>query len=186
LSAADRLRRSLGRISTRIYRPKRARRGFSWIGDERIAIGALPLDDDVEAWPAAGITHVVNCRAPLQNLISQDLWLERRTFGAGHVASASMWDNGGDHSPERWADAVRFAVAALESDPQARVLVHCQQGQRRSAMITYAVLRLRGHDEDEAARLVLTYRPVARLVPAYRLAVERWLAAENAPEPARR
>lgn len=186
MSVADRLRRTLGRISTRIYRPKSAGRGFSWIGDERIAIGALPLHGDVEAWRAAGVTHVVNCRAPLQNLISQDLWLERETFGAGHVARAPMWDNGDEHSPERWADAVRFAVAALESDPHARVLVHCQQGRRRSAMVAYAVLRLRGHDEDEAARLVLTHRPVARLVPAYRLAVERWLAAGNAPEPARR
>jgi protein-tyrosine phosphatase len=123
---------------------------------------------------------------PLQHLISQDLWLERETFGADRVATAPMWDNGDEHSPERWAEAVRFAVAALDSDPEARVMVHCQQGRRRSAMVAYAILRLRGHDEDEAARLVLTHRQVARLVPAYRLAVERWLAAEGAPEATRR
>ena len=49
----------------------------------------------------------------------------------------------------------RFAAGALDEDPDAGVLIHCQQGRRRSAMVAYAVLRLRGHDPAEAARLVL-------------------------------
>jgi hypothetical protein len=43
-------------------------------------------------------------------------------------------------------------------------------------MVAYAVLRLRGHDRDEAAELVLRYRAEAELVPAYVRSVERWLA----------
>jgi hypothetical protein len=43
-------------------------------------------------------------------------------------------------------------------------------------MVAYAVLRLRGHDPAEAARLVLESRAPARLVPAYRESVEAWLA----------
>jgi protein-tyrosine phosphatase len=56
------------------------------------------------------------------------------------------------------------------------VLVHCQQGRRRSAMVAYAILRLRGHDPDDAEGLVLDNRAPAVLVPAYKESVERWLA----------
>jgi hypothetical protein len=97
--------------------------GFSWIGDERVAIGSIPVGDTVRRLPELGVTHLVNCRAQLQTQISQDLWAERHVLGDDRVAHAPMWDNGHEHSPERWADAVRFAVAALESDPNARVLV---------------------------------------------------------------
>ena len=57
------------------------------------------------------------------------------------------------------------------------MLIHCTAGGRRSAMVAYAVLRLRGHDRARAAALVLTYRTEAVLVPAYVHSVERWLAA---------
>ena len=43
-------------------------------------------------------------------------------------------------------------------------------------MVTYAVLRLRGHDRTGAAALVLRYRTEAVLVPAYVRSVEQWLA----------
>ena len=46
------------------------------------------------------------------------------------------------------APAAEFGARALEEDPAAGVLVHCQQGRRRSAMVAYAILRLRGHDPD--------------------------------------
>ena len=42
-------------------------------------------------------------------------------------------------------------------------------------MVAYAVLRLRGHDPTDAARLVLESRVPASLVPAYRASVEDWL-----------
>jgi hypothetical protein len=48
-------------------------------------------------------------------------------------------------------------------------------------MVAYAVLRLRGHDPAEAARLVLESRAPARLVPAYRASVEDWLASLERP-----
>ena len=57
-----------------------------------------------------------------------------------------------------------------------RVLIHCTAGRRRSPMLAYAVLRLRGHDHTRAAALVLSYRTEAVLVPDYVRSVERWLA----------
>jgi protein-tyrosine phosphatase len=65
----------------------------------------------------------------------------------------------------------------LDDQPQAAVLIHCTAGRRRSVMVTYAVLRLRGHDRSQAAALLLRYRKEAVLVPAYVRSVEQWLAA---------
>ena len=50
-------------------------------------------------------------------------------------------------------------------------------------MVAYAVLRLRGHDPDEAADLVLSSRAPRQLVPAYRASVEDWLAHLDDPLP---
>lgn len=157
--------------------------GLSWIDGERLAIGAIPVGDAVGRLPGEGVTHVVNCRATFQTYISQDLWAERAVFGAGRVAHAPMWDHGRPQPSEIWAPAARFATAALDEDPDAGVLIHCQQGRRRSAMVAYAVLRLRGHGASDAARMILESRASARIVPAYRASVEEWLAAPDGPLP---
>jgi protein-tyrosine phosphatase len=173
----------LNRASTRIYGPRRGLEGLSWVRGERIAIGSLPVGDAVRRLPEAGVTHVVNCRAQLQTRISQDLWAEREVFGADHVAAAPMWDHGRAQPPALWAPAARAAADWLAQDPAAGVLIHCQQGRHRSAMVAYAVLRLRGHDPDEAADLVLSSRASAKLIPAYRASVEDWLAQRDNPLP---
>ncbi len=104
-------------------------------------------------------------------------------FGPDHVAHAPMWDRGHPQPSRLWAPAARFAATALDDDPHAGVLVHCQQGRRRSAMVAYAVLRLRGHEPADAARLVLDSRAPATLVPAYRASVEEWLRLIPDPLP---
>jgi protein-tyrosine phosphatase len=72
---------------------------------------------------------------------------------------------------------VGFAADALSSSPDVRVLIHCRQGRRRSALVAYAVLRVRGHDAASAAELITRHRVEARLVPAYVDSVERWLSS---------
>ena len=57
-----------------------------------------------------------------------------------------------------------FAVRVLEDHPQAGVLIHPTAGGRRSAMVAYAVLRLRGHEPTRAEALVLSYRPKGQQV----------------------
>ena len=86
-----------------------------------------------------------------------------------------MQDHGLRQRPAVWAAAC-FAARVLEDQPQAGVFIHCTAGRRRSAIVAYAVLRLRGHDRTRAAALVLTYRTEAVLVLAYVRSVERWLA----------
>lgn len=150
---------------------------MSWIGDERIAISGVPPPRAVAGLAGQGVTHVVNCRPRALARWRGDLAAERAAFGPGRVAHAPMQDHGLRQRPAVWAAAACFAARVLEDEPQAGVLIHCTAGRRRSAMVAYAVLRLRGHDPTRAAALVLSYRTQAILVPAYVRSVERWLAA---------
>ena len=140
----------------------------------------MPLPETIDDLVASGITHVVNCRATAQTGFSGDLAIEREVFGADHVEVAPMWDHGRPQTPAAFARGATFAAEALR-DPNARVLIHCQQGRRRSVLVTYAALRLRGMAPDAAARVILESRKEARVVPAYRRSVDEWLA-----DPARR
>jgi protein-tyrosine phosphatase len=161
--------------STRLWKPDPPPTPLTWIGEERLAIGSIPTGASVGLLAGEGVTHVVNCRARPQTWLSKDLAVERLLFGASRVVHAPMWDSGRPQPPERWSAAARFAVDALDADPEHRVLIHCHAGRRRSVLVAYAVLRLRGHAAEEAARLILSHRVEAQLVPAYRDSVERWL-----------
>jgi protein-tyrosine phosphatase len=151
---------------------------LSWLGGERIAISGMPTRGKVPGLADQGVTHVVNCRARSQVKLSGDLSAELAAF-PGRVMHAPMWDLGQRQRPRLWAAAAAFAAAALAEDPQARVLIHCHWGKRRSAMVAYAVLRLRGHAQEAAAALVLKHRPQAELVPNYVRSVEGWLASQG-------
>jgi len=148
---------------------------LSWLGDERIAISGVPSAWMVAVLAEQGVTHVVNCRPRAQVRWSGDLAAERAAFGPERIAHAPMQDHGLRQRSSVWAPAVCFAAGVLEDQPQAGVLIHCTAGRRRSAMLAYAVLRLRGHDHTRAAALVLRYRTEAVLVPAYVRSVEQWL-----------
>jgi protein-tyrosine phosphatase len=160
----------------KVPRPGAAGPVLSWIGNERIAISGVPSARTVARLAEQGVTHVVNCRPLVQVRWSGDLAAERAAFGPGRVAHAPMQDHGLRQRPALWAPAACFAARVLDDQPQAGVLIHCTAGRRRSAMLAYAVLRLRGHDRTRAAALVLTYRTQAVLVRAYVRSVERWLA----------
>jgi protein-tyrosine phosphatase len=169
------------RYSTRIYGPSPHSTWLTWIGDQRIAIGTLPTAATILRLREHGVTHVVNCRSTAQTWISQDLAVERELLGPHRVAHAPMWDSGHAQPPRLWSAAAHFAARTLADDPDARVLVHCQQGRRRSIMLAYAVLRLRGHHPDEATLLIARHRAEAELVDAYTTSVEDWLASGANP-----
>jgi protein-tyrosine phosphatase len=139
-------------------------------------VGNVPTAASLALLAAEGVTHVVNCRARVQTWISQDLAVERAVFGRAQVMHAPMWDSGRHQPPALWSAAARFAAATLDEHPDAGVLIHCQHGRRRSVLLAYAVLRLRGHGPDAAIDLIVSHRREAEIVPAYQASVERWLA----------
>src|ERR1700689_3372371 len=71
-----------------------AGQALSWIGDERIAISAVPPVRTVAGLAEQGVTHVVNCRPRAQVRWSGDLAAERAAFGPERVAHAPMQDHG--------------------------------------------------------------------------------------------
>jgi protein-tyrosine phosphatase len=170
------LGRDWHRISTRLYRPSPGTSALSWIAAERVAIGNLPTAATLARIDDEGVTHIVNCRSIVQTLVSQDLAAERLLLGRTRVVHAPLRDHGWSQPPRLWSPAALFAARALEEDPRARILVHCHAGRRRSVMLTYAVLRLRGRSSHEAIDLIAAHRREARFVPAYIASVERWLA----------
>jgi protein-tyrosine phosphatase len=161
-----------------LYGPDPATTWLSWIADERIAIGTMPTAASIGRLAAEGVTHVVNCRASWETLVSQELAVERMLFGQARVIHAPMWDTGWRKHPRRWSRAARFAASALGEDPAARVLIHCQAGVHRSVLVAYAALRLRGHSADDAASLIDRHRDEAELLPAYRASVEDWMTSD--------
>lgn len=166
------------RATNAVYGPGTKTRPWTWIGGTRIAIGSIPTPTSLPyLHDHEGVTHVVNCRAPAQVAFSGDLQMEQAVFGVDHVAHAPMWDHGRPQDPAAWARSAEFAAKALQDDPKARVLIHCQRGRRRSVLVAYATLRLLGHSPAEAARLLLRYRRESHLVPTYRDSVEQWLAS---------
>jgi protein-tyrosine phosphatase len=164
------------RLSTRLYRPSPGTTPLSWIRDERLAIGNLPTGVTLPRLPVEGVTHIVNCRSVVQTLVSRDLAAERALLGAARVVHAPLRDHGWSQPPRLWSAAALFAAAVLNEDREARVLIHCHAGRRRSVMLTYAVLRLRGRTAQQATGLIAAHRSEARFVPAYTASVERWLA----------
>ena len=111
---------------------------------------------------------------------SQDLPVGRALLGPSRVVHAPMWDTGRPQPTHLWSAAAHFAAGVLTNDPDADVLVHCQQG-RRSVMLIYAVLRLRGHGRRQATNLIAQHRTEARIVDAYTTSVEHWLAGGACP-----
>jgi protein-tyrosine phosphatase len=169
------------RHTTRLFGPSATSTPLSWIGGERIAVGGLPTALSLPALIVAGVTHVVNCRARAQTWFSQDLAVERAIFGRSHVMAAPMWDDGRPQPPARWSAAALFAAEALTTDQDAKVFIHCHQGRRRSVLLAYAVLRLRGRDPDDAVRLIVEHRLEAEVVPTYQDSVEQWLRRRATP-----
>jgi protein-tyrosine phosphatase len=167
--------------STRLYGPSPYTTWLNWIGDHRIAIGSLPTATTLPRLPENGVTHIVNCRSTAQTRISQDLAVERALLGPSRVVHAPMWDFGRPQPPRLWSAAAHFAAQVLGNDSTAGVLIHCQQGRRRSVMLTYAVLRLRGRTPDQAAALISQHRAEAQLVDAYTMSVESWLSSGAEP-----
>ena len=110
---------------------------LSWIGDERIAISAVPPARAVAGLAEQGVTHVVNCRPRVQVRWSGDLAAERAAFGRGRVAHAPMQDHGLRQRPAAWAEAARFAAQVLDDQPEAGVLIHCTMAERRRPMVQW-------------------------------------------------
>jgi len=62
--------------------------------------------------------------------------------------------------PQLFWTGIRFALDALEG-LETKILFHCAAGIHRSPLMLLAVLRVLGHEEEEAVGMILRARPEA-------------------------
>jgi len=74
-----------------------------------------------------------------------------------------------------YACALRFYEKALK-DPTSKVFVMCRAGRRRSASMTYFLLRASGVGQREAEYIIRRARPCIQIVRAYRESGEKFLS----------
>jgi Dual specificity phosphatase, catalytic domain len=131
---------------------------------ERLAFGSkVRLNRHVEKLRELGITHVIDVRKyPSKKLCA---------FKTIHL---NFKDNGRPRPMWFYARALRFYRKALEQ-PNSKVYVMCRAGRRRSASLTYFLLRASGVSVSAAEAVILRARPCAKIVQAYRESGEKYL-----------
>lgn len=146
----------------------RAMLPFDWITPE-LALGGRIEPALVPALARVhGITAIVDVRAEACDDVSL---LAAHGIALCHVPAPDH------HVPERLDDGVAFAAAHLARG--ARVLVHCEHGIGRSALLALCVLVIRGHEPLAALALAKARRAVVSPSPAQLDAWAAWLAARG-------
>jgi hypothetical protein len=131
---------------------------------KRLAFGsAIKTKAHVKKLRALGITHVINLRRYNNGQIEKfsALWLPFKD----------------DFKPRpRWfyKQTLKF-YKKVAKQPDGKLLVMCHHGICRSASLTYFLLRVSGKSPNKAERRIMTARPTARIVPAYRESGENYL-----------
>lgn len=132
---------------------------------KRLAFGsAVTTWGHAEKLRELGITHIINLRWSQNNAKVRQfehLWLR-------------FHDD--KKSRPRWFyhRALKFYRKATK-DRRAKVFVMCHHGQCRSASLAYFFLRASGKHPGKAERRVMSARPTARVVHAYRESSEEYL-----------
>jgi hypothetical protein len=135
---------------------------------KRLAFGSkVRLNRHVEKLRALGITHVIDVRKyPSKKL---------RKFKTIHL---NFKDDARPRPLWFYARALRFYQKALKQ-PNSKVYVMCRAGRRRSASMTYFLLRASGLGPSTAESTILRARPCVQIVRAYRESSEQYLISRR-------
>jgi protein-tyrosine phosphatase len=135
---------------------------------ERLAVGgAIYTAANMRSLADSGITHVVNLQREFD---------DRSIVGSTGVAVLCL-DCADDFLPkpsELFWDAALFTLEALRQ-PGARVLFHCAAGIHRSPMMLLSILRVLGHEPDEASAMITSVRPQVDFPDVYLDSIEEFL-----------
>jgi hypothetical protein len=141
---------------------------------DRLAIGTTPeTDSDIQTLIAAGVTHVINCRAEC------DIYPLIENTGLVYLWDGTEdWIPGaGQHKGVPWfQQGVEFALPVL-AKPRTKVYVFCHMGANRSATMAWTILRAFGLTATECFAVVDLYRLIA--IPGL-LECEWWRQGEKA------
>jgi hypothetical protein len=135
--------------------------------NERLAFGSkVRLKRHVEKLQALGITHVIDARSyPSKKF---------RKFKTIHL----NFDDARPRPEWFYRRALSFYRNALKRHA-CKVYVMCRAGRRRSASLTYFLLRASGLSVRDAEKAVRTARHCAQIVRAYKESGEAFLSRCN-------
>jgi protein tyrosine phosphatase (PTP) superfamily phosphohydrolase (DUF442 family) len=131
---------------------------------ERLAFGSKATQaQDVKKLRSKGITHIIDLRRHRVR--------ELRVFKTLWLGAA---DNGRPRPQRFFREALTFYRKAM-SRPESKIFVMCKSGRRRSASMTYFLLRASGIGVRKAGATIHGARPTAQIVGAYRESGEKYL-----------
>jgi protein-tyrosine phosphatase len=135
---------------------------------KRLAFGSkVRLNRHVEKLRDLGITHVIDVRKyPSKKL---------RKFKTIHL---NFRDNGCPRPMWFYAQALRFYRKALQRS-NTKIFVMCRAGRRRSASMTFFLLRASGVRPRKAESTIQQVRPCVQVVRAYRESSEQYLLSRE-------
>ncbi|HEX8568312.1 MAG TPA: dual specificity protein phosphatase family protein [Caulobacteraceae bacterium] len=147
---------------------------LSWITPELAVGGSFPAAHAEHLARTLGVSAVVDLRA---EACDDEAVLRRHGLTLLHLPTE-------DHcavSPEMLADGAAFVRARLDAGE--KVLVHCEHGIGRSALLALCVLVDRGADPLEALRLAKDRRELISPSPAQYEAWAAWLRGRGLSPP---
>jgi protein-tyrosine phosphatase len=141
---------------------------MTWITD-RIAVGGgIWAEAKMIEVAHAGVTHIIDMQIEFDD-----------TALAKPYGVAVLWNPVDDDfqpkPPEIFQRGVEFATAALDSDPEHRVFIHCAAGVHRAPMMALALLRVLGISLTNAVDLMEARRPVVDFADVYVRSVEEFV-----------
>jgi protein-tyrosine phosphatase len=132
--------------------------------NRQLAFGSKArLARHIEKLESLGITHVIDVR----NYAGKKL----RKFKTVHL---NFKDDARPRPMWFYARALRFYKKVLKQ-PNSKIYVMCRAGRRRSANLTYFLLRNSGVGPRKAENTIRRARPCIQIVRAYRLSGEQYL-----------
>ena len=147
---------------------------LSWITPELAVGGSFPAEGAEELARVLGVTAVVDLRA---EACDDEAVLRRHGLTLLHLPTE-------DHcavSEAMLAEGVAFVSDRLDAGE--RVLIHCEHGIGRSALLALCVLVARGRSPMEALELAKDRRDLVSPSPAQYEAWARWLRARGREPP---
>ena len=104
----------------------------------------------------AGITHIVDLRSEWSDEALVGAWAPQVAYLHHRV------DDAGQFIPPEWFESlVQWVRQALDTDPEAKVFVHCHMGVNRAPSAVLAILLDQGIGLRDALNLIRDARPVA-------------------------